>query len=352
MGQPFLSSYSLFIGQALLYKRDMSYISADEAIEKLKNGSIVALPSETVYGLAGRHDQLSSVQKIFQTKKRPSFDPLILHVSGLEQVGELAKEIPSAHRLLAEAFWPGPLTLIFDKSSAVLAEVTSGLETVAIRSPKHDIFQRVLQGVGVPLAAPSANQFSKTSPTQAIHVETEFDGNVAVVEGGACEAGLESTILQLQEQGKKVTASILRPGVITRQQIENTLSKTDFEVEFVESSAMAPGRVKAHYQPKQILILYNPELYDIKSLQSMSAQELNLAGDGELQSAPDFSRPGELLLSDQPALAARELYAKLRQLSESNRTVLTCPWPHGRHPAEAWAAIFDRLKRASRAQLI
>ncbi|NQZ01580.1 MAG: threonylcarbamoyl-AMP synthase [Bdellovibrionales bacterium] len=329
----------------------MSKITPDEAIAKLLAGEVVALPTETVYGLAGRHDKPEAVESIFKTKKRPSFDPLILHVKDLEQATELVQQISPAHKVLADAFWPGPLTLIFDKSEKVSYEVTSGLETVAVRAPKHPLFLQILEKIGKALAAPSANQFSKTSPTTAEHVESEFSGVIDVVDGGACESGIESTILQLKTAEQSVQVSVLRPGVIAPAIIRSKLEEAGLKVEFVASQTMAPGKMKAHYQPAQPLILFDSNQYEAKDIEAKSSTLRSKGESHELdKSKLDFSKPGVLTLSADPAIAARELYAELRRLSAEDHTILLCPWPHGPKPPESWLGIFDRLNRASHTQ--
>lgn len=329
----------------------MSRIDLDEAIAKLESGEVVALPSETVYGLAGRSDRLDTVQKIFQTKQRPSFDPLILHVASFEQVAALTSKVTEAHRELAKAFWPGPLTMIFEKAPSVLSQITAGLETVAIRSPEHRLFLQAIQAVGVALAAPSANQFSRTSPTEAEHVLAEFQDQVSVVDGGPCKRGLESTIVQVEQTGQHVTMSLLRPGVITPSSLRQTLENSGFSVEFRESTKMAPGRVAAHYRPRQTLILYDPKKWNADQLAAMSLEELNGKSDDASELSLDFSNPADFVLNHDPVLAARELYSQLRSFSASSHSVILCAWPFGKHPDGQWEAIFDRLSRASSFQV-
>jgi L-threonylcarbamoyladenylate synthase len=288
-----------------------------EAIAQLRAGGVVALPTETVYGLAGVFDREDAVEAIFHTKARPYFDPLIVHVLDADQARPLVTEWPTSVQALVTRFWPGPLTVVLPKTERVPDRVTAGLPTVALRSPGHPVFRAVLDGVGAPLAAPSANRFGRTSPTEAAHVEREFDGRVPVVDGGPCAIGLESTVVAIEDGGVRV----LRPGAVTEAMLRDCLGP---EVRVVHRPREdSPGHLEQHYQP-------DAPVWLVRTAEEHQAH----AG------AP------EMPLGDDPLLVARDLYGDLRRYSEAH--------PEGfvirldRHPVDGmWRAIRDRLERAA-----
>ncbi len=187
----------------------------DLAIDILKNGGVVAMPTETVYGLAGDVEQETAIKKIFSTKERPFFDPLIVHISSIEQAKKLTTQWDETCEKLAESFWPGPLTLILPKSDLVNPLITSGLNSVGLRWPNHALAMELISNFNLGLAAPSANKFKKTSPTSKEHVEAEFGNNVFVLDGGKCEVGIESTVAGVF----KDRIEIYRPGMISLEDI-------------------------------------------------------------------------------------------------------------------------------------
>ena len=200
----------------------MSLISIGQAVQLLRANNVVAVPTETVYGLAARISSPQALEKIFTTKERPLFDPLIVHVRDIAQARGLTQEWPAIIDHLAQTFWPGPLTVVVAKNSLVNPLITAGLDTVGLRAPAHPITQQILIDLNEPFAAPSANRFGRTSPTRAEHVEKEFSGQVAVVGGGPCQVGVESTVVRLQT-GKQMKLEILRPGQISAEQIRIAL---------------------------------------------------------------------------------------------------------------------------------
>jgi len=222
------------------------------AVEALKSGCPVGVPTETVYGLAALSRDEAGIARVFAIKNRPYFDPLIVHVAEPGAVDQvvLAEEMPDAARLLTEAFWPGPLTLVMKKRPEVSDLATSGLPTVAVRCPAHPVARRVIEAVGQPLVAPSANRFGRISPTTAQAVEEELGRDVDVIlEGGPCERGIESTIIDCS--GERLVE--LRPGAVSRDLIETVVGPLAEGCE--EEAPRAPGMLPSHYAPQTALEL-------------------------------------------------------------------------------------------------
>lgn len=225
----------------------MSIISSDvhKAAEILNNEEVVAIPTETVYGLAGNIYSQKAVRRIFDVKQRPLFNPLIVHISAKEKMLEIAQNIPDRALKLAEAFWPGSLTLLLDKNTSIPDIITAGKGTVAIRVPDHPIALELLQIIHFPLAAPSANPFGSISPTKASHVEAYFGHKISMIlEGGVCRNGLESTIIGFEND----VPIIYRLGAISVEEIEKVVGKTIVKNK-KESSPNAPGMLERHYAP-------------------------------------------------------------------------------------------------------
>ncbi|MGE0527355.1 MAG: L-threonylcarbamoyladenylate synthase, partial [Bdellovibrionales bacterium] len=289
-------------------------MSLSEAVELLKSGELVAIPTETVYGLAARIDREDSLRKIFTIKERPFFDPLIVHVHSVEQARPLVERWPSVFDVLTASFWPGPLTLVAPKTSQVSSLITSGLTTVAIRSPDHPLARQVLREVGVPLAAPSANRFGRTSPTRAEHVEQEFGTRIAVLDGGACTVGVESTVLQAEEDNEGVwRLHVLRPGGISRAQIVAAMEKSGFKYALQRTDSVAsPGHLKAHYQPAVPVVIVKPEW----------AARPDLKNEIEFRLGKRVSELRWLNLPSTPEMAARALYQELRTMAQAPDAVI------------------------------
>ncbi|MBK7871743.1 MAG: threonylcarbamoyl-AMP synthase [Saprospiraceae bacterium] len=227
----------------------------DQAIILLNKGSLVAIPTETVYGLAGNAFDEAAVAEIFAVKNRPSFDPLIVHTSDWERLSQLASNIPDAAHILAEAFMPGPLTLLLPKQNTISDLVTAGSPLVALRIPRHPMTLKLLQQLDFPLAAPSANPFGYISPTTAQHVEQQLGNKIPyILDGGPCEVGLESTIVGF-ENDKTI---IYRKGGISVESIENLIGTVEVKAHST-SHPQAPGMLKSHYAPRVPLILGNIE---------------------------------------------------------------------------------------------
>lgn len=311
-----------------------------EAVARLCRGELVALPTETVYGLGADAANPEAVTRIFALKGRPADHPLIVHLAPEAPLEAWAREVPGAARRLAAAFWPGPLTMILPKTARVPAAVTGGQDTVGIRVPSHPVAQALLRafakaGSGA-IAAPSANRFGHVSPTTAQHVRDEFGPDLLVVEGGACEEGLESTIVDLS-RGRPV---LLRPGTITRGQLAAVLGTPP-----VGRDAEAPrasGTLASHYAPRAPL-----ELVDAGAL---AGRVREAAGAGTRVAVLTHSRavPREAALGRQAPGDARgyghDLYANLRELDANGAGLIIVETP----PAgPGWEAVRDRLARAA-----
>jgi L-threonylcarbamoyladenylate synthase len=308
------------------------------AVRLLKQGDVVALPTETVYGLAASISNEVALKKIFSVKERPFFDPLIVHISDKKELASLVADLPPCVDRLAETFWPGPLTLILKKSKSVPDIITAGLPSVGIRMPRHPLALDILRQTG-PLAAPSANRFGKTSPTQAAHVESEFSGQVAVVDGGACEIGIESTILRIEENSDKIDVFILRPGAIAEQDISLALSGIKKQIHFHKTtSSAAPGQLENHYQPTTPLVLAPHGLSWTPEVHGMINTQLSA----------NYEAPREYwnFGTEKPELVARSLYSEMRRQSEKNNSYIYLELPFD-YEAERWEALRDRLQKAS-----
>ncbi|MBC7538237.1 MAG: threonylcarbamoyl-AMP synthase [Bacteriovorax sp.] len=300
-----------------------------KAIELLKNDDVVGMPTETVYGIAGSIYSEIALQKIFKIKERPFFDPLIIHVSNIEEAKTLVKNWPKSADILTDKFWPGPLTLVLEKSNKVNDLITSGLPTVAIRMPNHPIALNLIKKFGSPLAAPSANKFKKTSPTTFQHVKDEFLDNVYVLDGGSCSVGLESTILFLHENENVLEVEVLRKGFIQYSEIEKILVENGFKLKKAKlgNSILVPGNMKNHYMPKKPLVI----LKEGKALKDIKI---------------NFNTYVEMTLSNSPEIAARQLYSQLRISSQGKEHIIIFKEMNW-HAGELWEAILDRLLKAA-----
>ena len=228
-----------------------------EALELIRNDEIVAFPTETVYGLGGSAFSETAVRKIFIAKGRPSDNPMIVHISDLEMLSSIVKIIPENIRKLCERFWPGPLTILFDKSEKIPDIVTAGLSTVAVRMPSQPIALALIKTLGIPIAAPSANLSSRPSPTQAKHVFDDLQGKIPlIIDGGTCNVGVESTVIDVHK-GHSV---ILRPGGVNLEELRLYLPKIEIYNEKNDNTLdnfnpQSPGLKYKHYSPKAELIL-------------------------------------------------------------------------------------------------
>jgi len=308
----------------------------DEAAELLRRGGLVAFPTETVYGLGALALEPLAVRAIYAAKGRPLSNPLIIHVKGDEDARPLVTRWPLEARQLAARFWPGPLTLVLPRTALVPDECTAGGETVAVRAPSHPAARALLARVGAPLAAPSANRAEHVSPTSAAHVLRDLNGRIdAVLDGGRCAYGIESTVLALDPDGPR----LLRTGAISRAALEELLGPIAQGPASTGAIAQSPGQHRRHYAPAAVVRLAaRPELADAASRLS-GRIGLLLRGDTPAPPAAAVAR-----LPDDPAGYARGLYAALRDLEDADcASILIEQVP----PSPDWDAIRDRLTRAA-----
>lgn len=311
-----------------------------DAARVLAAGELVAIPTETVYGLGARADDDAAVAKIFAAKGRPADHPLIVHVSNSEQAARFAAVLPPLARQLMDAFWPGPLTVIVPRAPHMAAAAAGGQASIGLRCPSHPVAHALLaaaEAVGVAgVAAPSANRFGRVSPTHAAHVVEEFGAGLLVLDGGDCEVGIESTIVDCS-RGHPV---LLRPGVLTAEQIEAVLGEP-----LLARDAAAPrasGTLEAHYAPRATVRLLGSE-----ALAEALAKQ-SLVGLAVYSRSPMIQMPGLLqrAMPQDAAAVAHELFAVLRELDAAGAREI---WVESPPPGSAWDGVRDRLTRAAAA---
>ncbi len=318
--------------------RIMSIIKADkesiaQAAQIIKLGGLVAFPTETVYGLGADGLNPIAVAKIFEAKKRPAFNPLILHIAKKEALMELAELADQRIDLLIKKFWPGPLTLVLPKKRIVPDIVTSGNPTVAIRMPNHPVALQLIEASGTPIAAPSANRFGHLSPTEAKHVKKYIGPKVDIIlDGGKCSVGVESTIIQFHEN----ELYLLRPGGLAKEEIEKEIGKIKIG-KSAKNKPTAPGQLPFHYSPNTTLRFYSDKLLDKKKKIGVLFFEQNKLN-FPFASVKVLSKKGDL------REAAANLFSHLHDLEKENLDLILV------EPIEnkgLGRAIMDRLKKAS-----
>lgn len=310
-----------------------------KAAEVLRSGGLVAFPTETVYGLGANAEDPAAVKRVFEVKGRPPSHPLIVHLSDAAQLDEWVESVPAAARLLAERFWPGPLTLVLRRNPRVPLEATGGLETVAVRVPAHPVALAMLAEFGGGVVAPSANRFGAVSPTTADHVRAELGDAVDVVlDGGSCTVGVESTIVDATSEN----LSVLRPGGVTREDLEATLGRA---VPVPSTSDVrVPGQHPSHYAPRARVVLVDPEKV---AIEAERAQELGHRVGVLLPSSfggATVKAHAVVPVPDSMTTYARELYAFLRELDRRgcDLVIASLPVEEG-----LGLAIANRLRRAA-----
>jgi len=304
-----------------------------KAKDLLENGGLVAIPTETVYGLAGNALNIDAVTQIFRVKNRPQFDPLIVHVPDRIRAEQYVEYIPDKAKALADHFWPGPLTLLLKRKPIIPDLVTSGLDTVGIRCPDHALTRQLLHELSFPLAAPSANPFGYVSPTQPEHVDEQLGGHIPyILDGGICPVGIESTIVGFEHD----MPVIYRLGGLSVEKIEQVAGPARVQTHST-SNPKAPGQLKSHYAPSKPLILGKAE----ELLQQYPAHTSGL-----LTFQSDFNSPYQIILSPNGSLeeAAQNLFSALRGFDKMPIDyILAEPVPD----TGLGRAINDRLRRAA-----
>ncbi len=328
-----------------------------QAGKLIKAGELVAFPTETVYGLGADALDAAAVEKIFQAKGRPGDNPLIVHIHAMSQLTELtAGELPAVARDLAAAYWPGPLTMVLEKSGNLPAIVSAGLGTVGIRMPSHEVARALLRAAGVPIAAPSANLSGRPSPTSAQHVLLDMDGRIPMIlDGGECEVGLESTVVDVTRYPPRV----LRPGGVTPQMIARVAGEVEIDAHVLSplhdgDLAASPGMKHRHYAPAGELTLVTgspkatarriAELYDEAEAGGKTACILTLAQREKL-----FGWRQTHALGEDERQAAKGLFAALRQMDELGVDVILA---EGFQADGLGLALMNRLLRAASFRII
>jgi L-threonylcarbamoyladenylate synthase len=345
--------------QLTLDPTELSSTRANEALDRaaaiLRSGGTVAFPTETVYGLGANALDAAAVERIFAAKQRPSWDPVIVHVSDRAMLEGLVAEVPDRALQLMESFWPGPLTLLLKRTDAVPAVVTAGLPHVGVRMPSHPVAMELIRRAGVPIAAPSANRFGHTSPTTAAHVLDDLDGRIdAVLDAGPAAHGVESTVLD----PNRSPMVIYRPGAVTSVQIRDTAGPVELYVpqavpdERPPEALPSPGTGIRHYAPQARVVLVEAPLETLSSKFAEAANGWNGKRIG-IMLPVEVEMPSALVGASvypwgkwsSPEDLASRLYAGLRELDRRQCEVILCPLP----PTEGvGAAIRDRLRKAAR----
>ncbi len=306
------------------------------AADLLRKGEVVAIPTETVYGLGGNALNLEAVAKIFSVKQRPSFDPLIIHLGSFEQIGDYVASIPQPLQQLAETFMPGPLTLLLEKKDRIADLVTAGSPYVAVRIPAHPITQELLKSLNFPVAAPSANPFGYISPTTPQHVEKQLGARIPyILDGGPSAIGLESTIVGL-ENGR---ITIFRKGGIAIEAIEQLVGKVEVKAHS-SSNPKAPGMLKSHYAPKIKLVIGRLE----DQLAKHQKDRIGLINFNHFYQSIPKEHQVQLSLSRNFREAAQHLFAALRYLDELDLDIIVAELLPEQ---DLGRAINDRLRRAA-----
>lgn len=306
-------------------------VNLAQAIAKLQQGELVAIPTETVYGLAGDARNDDALRQIYATKQRPADNPLIVHIASADQVTDWAAAFPPLAQKLADTFWPGPLTLVLKAKPEVSTIVRAGEPTVGLRVPAHPLTLALLQQSGLSLAAPSANQYTQISPTIPEHVERGLGEGVAVLDGGACPVGIESTIVSVQGEDWQ----LLRHGMISAAEIEKIALKPALSL--AKKTPKVPGQHLLHYAPRTPTRLFA----DRQALLAFACQHSHCTA--LLFGEPSGVLPTAIVLPKHPEPAAEGLYAALHRLDGMRQQWILLEAP----PNSAdWQAIADRLSRA------
>ncbi|MFL6697745.1 MAG: L-threonylcarbamoyladenylate synthase [Vitreoscilla sp.] len=317
--------------------------AVQSAAAELAAGQLVAFPTETVYGLGARADDDAAVGRIFAAKGRPADHPLIVHVVDVAAARAFAGEWPAAAQKLADAFWPGPLTVIVPRRSGMGTASAAGQTSIGLRCPAHPVARALLAAtaaLGVAgVSGPSANRFGRISPTTAAHVHEDFGDDFTIIDGGECDAGIESAIVDCS----RGVPALLRPGVLTREQLEAALGQPLREAGL--DAPRASGTLEAHYAPRAKLRLMPADQLRV-ALGVLAKSSVNPVAVYFRTVTPDRSVRAYRAMPDNPIAAAHELFAALRELDASGASLI---WVETPPDAPAWEGVRDRLQRAAAA---
>jgi L-threonylcarbamoyladenylate synthase len=312
------------------------------AADALRAGHVVALPTETVYGLAANALDAGAVEKIFAVKGRPATNPIIVHVAGVEMARSCVRQwTPKAERLAA-AFWPGPLTLVLPKAPAIPDIVTASGDTVGIRWPRHPVTESIIRRCGFPLAAPSANLSGQVSPTTAAHVERSLVGRIdLIIDGGPCEVGIESTVLDLSEQPPRV----LRPGIIHEESLAALIGSLSSASAPQSGVLRSPGLLLKHYSPTAKLLVWQGTVQELRTELDrlrVPLERVHLLVRGQVP--PGLPAMHISLMPGNPKAFAKALYAEWHRADEAGAELIVME----ALPADPdWEGVRDRLRRAA-----
>lgn len=342
--------------QTEIVRIDREHIDTEamkRAGELLKEGSLVAFPTETVYGLGANALDEEASGKIYAAKGRPSDNPLIVHIADMEHLDRIVKSVPEAAKKLAEAYWPGPLTMIFEKSSCVPYGTTGGLDTVAVRMPSDPVANRLIKLAGVPIAAPSANTSGRPSPTKAEHVIEDMDGKIEmIIDGGEVGIGVESTIVDVSG----AVPTLLRPGAITMEMLRETLGQVDVDPAILgpvgaDVKPKAPGMKYRHYAPKADMVLVEGEMEQVVEYINREAKKAEASGKkvGIICTEESRSMYPEGILEvigsrEHEETVAHNLFAVLRDFDERQ---VDCIFSESFSKDRLGQAIMNRLCKAA-----
>ncbi|MEL6498600.1 MAG: L-threonylcarbamoyladenylate synthase [Planctomycetota bacterium] len=311
----------------------------ERAAEILRRGELVAFPTETVYGLGADATDAKAVARVFELKGRPSNNPLIVHAAGTEQAQSLVSQWPAAAEKLARRFWPGPLTLVLARNDIIPDIVCAKGPTVAVRCPDHPVATALLECFGGPLVGPSANRSGSVSSTTAQHVRRSLGDGVHILDGGPCERGIESTVVRV-EGG---TATILRPGVITQQQIAEVTDVESYEPVYADESASplpSPGSLRRHYAPVTPARLFDASQRRAVLDRLETGEKLVVISHGI-----EIDHPAVIRMPFDAESYARELYAAMHRADDAGAEAILIELPNAE--GQVWSAIRDRLRRAA-----
>ncbi|WP_129721605.1 L-threonylcarbamoyladenylate synthase [Xylanivirga thermophila] len=334
---------------------DNDYAVIKKAAQYIRQGEVVAFPTETVYGLGANALDGETVRKIFYAKGRPSDNPLIVHIASINEIYQLVNGVPPKALKLMEAFWPGPITIILEKSSIIPDEVTAGLDTVGIRMPRNEVARAFIKECGVPIAAPSANRSGRPSPTTAQHVMEDMQGRIPfIIDGGECSVGLESTVLDLTSN----IPTILRPGGITQEMLETVLGEVQVDKRVLTpplkgERVKSPGMKYTHYAPKApvTIVQGNPDAI-AKHIKALAMQyisqgkKVGILATEETYTLYEDIKASVLIMGTRSRLStiASKLFADLRQFDDLGVDIILA---EGVGTKDEGLAIMNRMLRAA-----